>query len=164
MSTKEPFIISDQSPNRLKKLLIKNPYLPTFYENLRQGLSLCTNIRGLEDDDPLIEFILAQLEKHELIEKDSGGQYCVKYSRIVPPKKWGSEEEGLEYVDSILSYAQQTIKVPSGKKVSFGHYTGSLSEADYSSMIERLVAVIDSYNDKPDGPVNYQTTFVSKQL
>lgn len=159
-----PYLITEESPKKLRKLLIKNPFLPTLYENIRAGNSLTDSIPFLDEDDPLVEFIISQLCAHGLLVKNDSG-YEVKYSRVVPPKHW-NEEECVHYAEGILNYARDVVvKAPSKKDGSrFGHYTGSLSEADYSSMVEKLVAVIDSYNDKPDGPIKYQTTFITKQL
>lgn len=159
-----PYLITEESPKKLRKLLIKNPFLPTLYENIRVGNSLTDSIPFLDEDDPLVDFILSQLCAHELVTK-TDGRYEVKYSRVVPPKKW-DEEDCVRYAEGILNYARDVVvKAPRKKDgTRFGHYSGRLSEAHYSSMVEEIVAVIESYNDKPDGPIKYHTTFVTKQL
>lgn len=159
-----PYLITEESPKRLRKLLIKNPFLPTLYENVRAGNRLTDSIPFLDEDDPVVDFILQELCNHELLLK-SDNAYRVRYSRIIPPKHW-NKEECSSYAEGILNYARDVVvKAPSKENgTRFGHYTGSLSEAHYSSMIEDIVAVIESYNDKPDGPIKYQTTFITKQL
>lgn len=164
MTSRKPYFIDDESPQRLRKLLIKNPFLPTLYENIRAKNPITESIPSLSEDDPLVEFILLQLDTHGLVEKTDQG-YAVKYSRIVPPRRWENGESH-EYAEHLLSYAKDVVikTKDAHKKIKFGHYSGCLTEADYSSMIEQMVAVIDSFNDKPDGPIKYQTTFISKQL
>ncbi len=163
-STLIPYYITEASPVRLRKLLIKNPYLPTFYENIRKKAPLNDSIPFLDEEDPLVDFILGQLHAHDLLTRLDNG-YEVKYSRLVPPTNW-PEVECSQYAEGILTYTRDiVIKSPRKKNtIRFGHYSGSLSESDHSSMIDQMVAVIDSFNDKPDGPIKYQTTFVSKQL
>jgi hypothetical protein len=160
----KPYFVTEDSPLRLRKLLIRNPFIPTLYDNIRTGRAINDSIPVLDDQDALSDFILQQLHNYGLLSKVEES-FETNYSRIVPPSKW-PVDESYDYAQSLLTLSKESIiKNRDYKKmVRFGHYTGSLSPEDYSSMIEKLVAVIESYNDKPDGSIKYQTTFVSKQL
>jgi hypothetical protein len=160
----KPYFVTEDSPLRLRKLLIRNPFLPTLYENIRAGRRVNDSIPVLDDEDALTDFILLQLSKHDLLEK-VGDTYKTRYSRIVPPTKW-TLSEGYDYAESLLNFSRDVLLRTKSmqKNVHFGQWSGTLSEADYASLIEDVMRVINSYNDKPNGPIKYQSAFFTKQL
>ncbi len=162
--TDKPYFVTEESPKPIRKLLIRNPFLPTFYENIRSGRPLNDSIPVLDDDDALIEFILLQLVKYGLLEMEGDG-YKTNYSRIVPPRKW-TLPEGYDYAESLLNFSKDVLLRTKDmqKDVHFGQWSGMLSEADYASMIEDIMRIINSYDNRPNGPIKYQTTFFAKQL
>ncbi len=162
MSSSKPYFITDESPVRLRRLLIRNQFLPTFYENLRTNRPLNDSIHGLSHDDPLIDFILQQLNFHELIEQTPSG-YKVKYSKIVPPEQW-SKEEHQEYVENVLANLKDALSKQPPEKMGFGNWTGTATEADFMAFAEQQIAAGNAFTEKPDGPVKYQFTFLLKQL
>lgn len=163
MSTSKPYFITDESPRRLRKLLIKNPFLPTLYENLRTNKPLNESIGCLDDDDDaLIEFILLQLLTFGLVDKTAKG-YEAKYLRIVPPGRWTNEEHHA-YIENVLSYTKDIVSKAPHKKVGFGNWTGEISEADFMAFVENQLEAGNSLINKPDGSVKFQFTFIVKQL
>ncbi len=162
--TDKPYFVTEESPKPIRKLLIRNPFLPTFYDNIQAGRPLNDSIPVLDDDDTLIEFMLLQLLKYGLLEK-AGDGYLTIYSRIIPPRKW-TLPEGHDYAESLLNFSKDVLLKTRDlqKNVHFGQWSGMLSEADYASMVEDIMRVIHSYDDRPNGPVKYQTTFFTKQL
>ncbi len=162
MSTTKPYFINNESPTRLRKLLIRNPFLPTLYDNLRTGRKLNDSIYGLDDDDPLIDFILAQLAGFSLIEQTPDG-FKVSYSRLVTPLQWNVEEHH-SYIGNVLSYTQSVIEKGPQRKVQLGVYTGSMSETDFMSHAEEMANLNNSLINKPDGEIKFQVITLIKQL
>lgn len=157
-----PYFITEESPQRLRNLLIRNPFLPTLYENIRTKRALNDSISALDSNDPLADFIVLELLRHELVEK-VGDQLEVKYSRIVPPRHWKPLEHR-SYIENVLSYTKDLVVKEPTKKVAFGNWTGAMSLEDFMAFSEKLIANGDSLTDKPDGSVKFQFTFILKEI
>lgn len=157
-----PYFITEESPQRLRNLLIRNPFLPMLYENIRTHRALNHSIRALDEDDPLADFIVMELQKHELVEK-VGDKFEVKYSRIVPPRHWKPLEHR-SYIENVLSYTKDLVVKEPEKKVTFGNWTGAMSLEDFLAFGEKQIANGDSLTDKPDGPIKFQFTFILKEI
>ncbi|RYZ91303.1 MAG: hypothetical protein EOP04_00935 [Proteobacteria bacterium] len=163
MSTFKPYFITGESPRLLRKLLIKNPFLPTIFDNIVHKRPYNDTIYGLDIDDPLIDFLLQQLAVHNLVEKTTDG-YKVKYSQLVPPQHWEDADEGNTYMENVLSYTKDIVSKGPRKKAGYCNYTAWASEADFNAFIEKQVALGASLRDLPDGSVQFHVTFITKQL
>ncbi len=160
--SKLPYFITEESPQRLRNLLIKNPFLPTLYENIRTKRALNYSIKSLDDDDPLADFIVLELSRHELVEK-VGDKFEVKYSRIVPPRHWKPFEHR-SYIENVLSYTRDLVMKEPEKKVTFGNWVGAASLEDFLAFGEKQLSNGDSLIDKPDGPIKFQFTFILTEI
>lgn len=162
MSNIKAYFITDESPAKMRKLLIRYPFLPTLYDNVKKKNPLNDSIKSLDLDDPVIEFLVQQLLAHDLLVRKGDG-FEAAYSRIVPPPRWDDIEHHA-YIENVLSNLKDiVIKQPNGK-VGFGNWTGSATEAEFLAFAEHQIASGNAFTEKPDGSVKYQFTFLLKQL
>jgi hypothetical protein len=160
--TQKPYFITEDSPDQLRKLLIRYPFLPELYENIRTGQPLHNSISALDRDDPVAEFVVIQLTKYNLVEV-ANNKLIVKHSRIVPPQQWKPEEH-IPYIDHVLADLRDQVIKNSAKKRTFGNWVGSTTTEEFLSFGEKQIASGDSLTEKPDGPVKFQYTFILTEI
>lgn len=162
MSNIKAYFITDESPAKMRKLLIRYPFLPTLYDNVKKKKPWNESIKSLDLDDPVIEFLVQQLVFHNLLVK-TADSYEAVFSKIVPPPRW-EDKEHHAYIENVLSNLKDiVVKEPSGK-VGFGNWTGTVTEAEFMAFAEHQIAAGNAFTEKPDGSVKYQFTFILKQL
>ena len=169
MSATKPYFFDEDSPSRLKKLVIRYPCTIGIYRNIvhkkpvSENVFIDTHQSLVSDDDPLIEFIIDELCNQGLLLREEGQLYNL-YSDLVLASQSFSNDEVRSYSYNVLSQAQAALQFEPSKPVKGGYFIGSLTEEDFSRMIEGVQNALNETRNKPDGEIKYLATFFCKQI
>ncbi|RYZ90947.1 MAG: hypothetical protein EOP04_02270 [Proteobacteria bacterium] len=175
MSAIAPYVVSGETPQSLKNLIIRFPFTIDAFDNIIHGKNVADNLyydsaEMLTEDDPIVRIIVNELCTHKLCSRTSDEKLESHYSKMVLVKNSFTPEENRAYTASLLRQMSASIHVPSEdtRGVDFDvknfYLRATLSPEDMATMVEGVSGTMTQARDKPDGKVRFVATFVVKQF
>lgn len=170
MTINNSYLLNQDSPQRLKQLIVKFPQALVVFENIKNGKPLNTNTFFQDNDtaEIMIDFITTELNAHELIQKseNTGIGFKPLFSQIFIDRESLSNEDKTKLLVKRLNETASVFNDTACKEIPvFGSIDDtSLSQEDYREMVGEVYGVFDKYRAKPQGAVKYKMTFACKEI